>query len=121
MFQQNTAIAPSPGAKVLPFPGLDLGPGVRFERIGPHVLIQGDCREILPQIGQMDAIVTDPPYGESPLTVKAFGSSGSSAKTSILISLFGVCAPRLACRLMCIVAINFLKTDPKNLNIAGLR
>ena len=31
MFPQNTALAPAAGAKVLPFPGLDLGLGVRFD------------------------------------------------------------------------------------------
>lgn len=27
------------------------------------LIIHGDCREVLPQIGPVDAIVTDPPYG----------------------------------------------------------
>ena len=27
------------------------------------VLYQGDCREILPTLGKVDAVVTDPPYG----------------------------------------------------------
>lgn len=35
----------------------------RVERIGPHVLYLGDCREILPTLGKLDAVVTDPPYG----------------------------------------------------------
>ena len=26
-------------------------------------LIQGDCRDILPTLGKVDAVVTDPPYG----------------------------------------------------------
>lgn len=29
------------------------------------VLYQGDCREILPSLGKVDAVVTDPPYGIS--------------------------------------------------------
>ena len=36
---------------------------MREERIGPHRLILGDCREILPSLGKVDAVVTDPPYG----------------------------------------------------------
>ncbi len=28
-------------------------------------LILGDCREILPTLGKVDAVVTDPPYGLS--------------------------------------------------------
>lgn len=35
----------------------------RIERIGPHTLYLGDCREILPTLGKFDAVVTDPPYG----------------------------------------------------------
>lgn len=35
----------------------------RVERIGPHTLYLGDCREILPTLGKVDAVVTDPPYG----------------------------------------------------------
>ena len=35
----------------------------RKEVIGPHELWLGDCREILPTLGKVDAVVTDPPYG----------------------------------------------------------
>jgi DNA modification methylase len=31
--------------------------------IGDCTLYHGDCREILPTLGKMDAVVTDPPYG----------------------------------------------------------
>lgn len=37
----------------------------RVERIGDCTLYLGDCREILPTIGKVDAVVTDPPYGMS--------------------------------------------------------
>jgi site-specific DNA-methyltransferase (adenine-specific)/modification methylase len=33
------------------------------ERIGDAVLLLGDCRDILPTLGPVDAVVTDPPYG----------------------------------------------------------
>ena len=36
----------------------------RTEIIGDATLILGDCREILPTLGQVDAVVTDPPYSE---------------------------------------------------------
>lgn len=35
----------------------------RIERIGDCTLILGDCREILPTLGKVDAVITDPPYG----------------------------------------------------------
>jgi site-specific DNA-methyltransferase (adenine-specific) len=35
----------------------------RVETIGDCTLILGDCLEILPTLGKVDAVVTDPPYG----------------------------------------------------------
>jgi DNA modification methylase len=35
----------------------------RTEIIGDARLILGDCREILPTIGQVTSVITDPPYG----------------------------------------------------------
>jgi DNA modification methylase len=35
----------------------------RKEVIGRAVLYLGDCRDILPPLGRVDAVVTDPPYG----------------------------------------------------------
>lgn len=37
----------------------------RIERIGDCTLYLGDCLEILPTLGKVDAVVTDPPYGIS--------------------------------------------------------
>ncbi len=36
---------------------------VRVETIGDATLYLGDCREVLPTLAQVDALVTDPPYG----------------------------------------------------------
>lgn len=36
---------------------------MRVEQIGDCTLYLGDCLEILPTIGKVDAVVTDPPYG----------------------------------------------------------
>ena len=36
---------------------------MKEERIGPHRLILGDCLEVMPTLGKVDAVVTDPPYG----------------------------------------------------------
>jgi len=35
----------------------------RMEQIGDATLYLGDCRDILPMLGKVDAVVTDPPYG----------------------------------------------------------
>ncbi len=35
----------------------------RIERIGDATLYLGDCRDILPTLVKVDAVVTDPPYG----------------------------------------------------------
>jgi len=35
----------------------------RIETIGNAILYLGDCRDILPTLGKVDAVVTDPPYG----------------------------------------------------------
>lgn len=40
------------------------------ERIGDATLILGDCREVLPTLGRVDALCTDPPYGIN------YGNSG---------------------------------------------
>ncbi len=37
----------------------------RVEHIGEATLYLGDCRDILPTLGPVDAVVTDPPYGIS--------------------------------------------------------
>lgn len=36
---------------------------VKEERIGDCRLILGDCLKVMPLLGQVDAVVTDPPYG----------------------------------------------------------
>lgn len=38
-------------------------PWTRKEVIGDATLYLGDCRDILPTLGKVDAVVTDPPYG----------------------------------------------------------
>jgi DNA modification methylase len=36
---------------------------MRKEIIGDATLYLGDCREILPTLERVDAVITDPPYG----------------------------------------------------------
>lgn len=44
-----------------------------YRRIGPHTLYNGDCAAIMPLLGKVDAVVTDPPYG--------IGEAAGKAKT----------------------------------------
>ena len=76
----------------------------RIETIGAATLYLGDCREVLPTIGRVDAVVTDPPYGVN-------GGSGTkglaSAKTKYAATdwadtpnyIAEVCAPMVAAAL----------------------
>lgn len=43
----------------------------RVEVIGNATLYLGDCREIFPALGPVDAVVTDPPYGIKSITPDA--------------------------------------------------
>lgn len=38
-------------------------PIIKEERIGGQRLILGDCLQVMPLLGKVDAVVTDPPYG----------------------------------------------------------
>ena len=52
----------------------------RTEVIGDATLILGDCREILPTLGKVDAVVTDPPYGIKAANGAAVGGTDASGK-----------------------------------------
>ena len=41
---------------------------MRVEQIGPCTLYLGDCLEILPTLGKVDAVITDPPYSSGGFT-----------------------------------------------------
>ena len=59
-----------------------------FEKveIGDAVLYRGDCREILPTLERVDAVITDPPYGEhvhsKPWQSKMLTDSGDKRASS---------------------------------------
>lgn len=38
---------------------------MRVERIGDCVLYQADCMDVLPTLDRVDAVITDPPYGDA--------------------------------------------------------
>lgn len=51
----------------------------RKEVIGDATLYLGDCMEVLPTLGKVDAVITDPPYG---LGAKLSGGSWGATKDS---------------------------------------
>jgi len=51
---------------------------MRTEIIGDATLYLGDCMEVLPTLGKVDAVVTDPPYGMNLNTDNSRFSGGSS-------------------------------------------
>ena len=51
----------------------------RIEHIGDCTLYLGDCREILPTLGKVDAVVTDPPYGIAAVWNGGFGHGWGKA------------------------------------------
>jgi DNA modification methylase len=61
---------------------------VRVERIGEAVLYQADCREVLPTLGRVAAVVTDPPYGigetsaRNSTRAKPMGTAGGERNTT---------------------------------------
>jgi site-specific DNA-methyltransferase (adenine-specific) len=52
---------------------------MRVEQIGDATLILGDAREVLPTLGAVDAVVTDPPYGMGRFDVAYTGGTRSWA------------------------------------------
>ena len=53
---------------------------IREERIGDCRLILGDCRQVISVIGPTDAVVSDPPYGQSLKTnVRGNGNRSTGA------------------------------------------
>lgn len=52
---------------------------MRIESIGLATLYLGDCREILPTLPKVDAVVTDPPYGI--LNLQGAGSTSAIRKS----------------------------------------
>ena len=57
---------------------------VKWVEIGDCKLALGDCRDILPTLGKVDAVVTDPPYGigaDSTMAKQGGTKYGASAAT----------------------------------------
>jgi DNA modification methylase len=57
-------------------------------------LYLGDCREILPTLGKVDAVVTDPPYGIASVWKGGFGNGwGNARQHSPMRNSWDVCPP----------------------------
>ena len=63
----------------------DALPYRRKEIIGDCTLYLGDCRDILPALGKVDAVVTDPPYGIADKWVGGFGIGWGNAKKQAVV------------------------------------
>ena len=63
---------------------IDLAPiqavAQRVEVIGRAVLVLGDCRDVLPVLPKVDAVVTDPPYGIGADKGAAIGGTDASGR-----------------------------------------
>jgi len=57
---------------------------VREERIGGQRLILGDCLEVMPMLGKVDAVVTDSPYG---ISYSHGGGGGKLARSTSLAKM----------------------------------
>ena len=68
----------------------------RVEHIGDCTLYLGDCREILPTLNKVDAVVTDPPYGIAATWKGGFNAKhgwGNAAKQAELRNSWDQAAP----------------------------
>lgn len=61
-------------------------------QIGDATLYLGDCREILPTLGPVDAVVTDPPYSSS----RAEGEFAATGNIAVCLHLASEKAPVMA-------------------------
>ncbi len=70
---------------------------MRVEQIGDATLYLGDCLGILPTLGKVDAVVTDPPYGVAfkGKKVKHWDGGGYLSSDDSKESLLGAVVPRL--------------------------
>ena len=79
---------------------------MRVEHIGDATLYLGDCREILPTLGKVDAVVTDPPYKLS----QSYSASVDADNLEAVASIWPVAAQLLSATRPGGVAVVFYDT-----------
>lgn len=62
----------------------------RIETIGDATLYLGDCRDILPTLGKVDAVVTDPPYAIPTIVASGRECTRSVGDLSIVETAFHI-------------------------------
>jgi site-specific DNA-methyltransferase (adenine-specific) len=65
----------------------------RVETIGDAILHLGDCKEILPTLGRVDAVVSDPPYGIGYVSGPISRNSISTTRKRFSVGIVGDDAP----------------------------
>jgi DNA modification methylase len=58
---------------------------VRVEQIGDATLYLGDCREIMPTLPKVDAVVTDPPYEDDAHTLQRINRGRTRGRAGDLV------------------------------------
>lgn len=67
----------------------------RIETIGEATLYLGDCREVLPTLGRVDAVFTSPPYNMGTHPQSNMGHAGSMWPGAALAKGYGICTDDL--------------------------
>jgi site-specific DNA-methyltransferase (adenine-specific) len=63
-------------------------------KIGNATLYLGDCMEVLPTLGKVDAVITDPPYGiAGDWKMGLVGRYGARLKTKLAFGMMGMGSP----------------------------
>lgn len=68
-----------------------LTPSIRVEQIGNATLYCGDCRDVLPHLGAVDAVITDPPYHREHLPLYGLAASHAARLLPVGGSFIALC------------------------------
>lgn len=66
---------------------------IRCETIGMAQLWLGDCRDVLPTLGAVNAVVTSPPYGD----IREYGGHTRGEWLDVIAAIAGILAPGGVC------------------------